>query len=232
MSAMVPIVAVSGWPVAGVLGVVVPGPLLEVMICRRGDGREVRLDELPLAHEFRNAETVRAEEIELSVPDGRRVTTLVNSTPIYTADGAVESVVVTMQDLAPLEELERLRAEVASLVDRARTTFLSAGGRHPVLIDLPPVLLDLMLPGADGIELTTQVPELADLPVIFISGYGHDETIARALEAGATDYIVKPFSPTELVRSFVRKLRRKLGDDAASPTNRSSAPQLQGRCRP
>ena len=61
------------------------------------------------------------------------------------------------------------------------------------------VLLDLMLPaGTDGIELMQTVPELADLPVIFISGYGRDETIARALEAGASDYIVKPFSPTEL----------------------------------
>ena len=47
------------------------------------------------------------------------------------------------------------------------------------------VLLDLILPGTDGIELMQTVPELADLPVIFISGYGRDETIARALEAGA-----------------------------------------------
>ena len=46
------------------------------------------------------------------------------------------------------------------------------------------VLLDLMLPGTDGIELRASVPELADRPVIFISGYGRDETIARALERG------------------------------------------------
>ena len=451
--------------------------LLEVMICRRGDGREIRLDELPLAHEFRdNPETVRAEEIELSVPDGRSVTTLVNSTPIHAADGALESVVVTMQDLAPLEELERLRAEflsmvshelrapltsikgsaatvlsttpeldpaemreffriideqadhmrglvgdlldvgridtgtlsvrpepaeVADLVDRARNTFLSGGARHSVLIDLPPdlpramadrrrivqvlnnlfsnasrhapeslpirvtavregvyiaisvadegrgvtperlphlfrkhagfaggdregalgaaglglaickglvqahggrirvasggagqgtqftftlpvaeapgavapasigpdrppaaprspkptrilvldddpqtlryvrgalagsgyaaivtgdptelprlihserpelVLLDLVLPGVDGIELMKRVPELADLPVIFISGYGRDETIAQALEAGAVDYIVKPFSPTELTARIRAALRKR-----------------------
>ena len=43
------------------------------------------------------------------------------------------------------------------------------------------VLIDLMLPGTDGIELMKRVPEFADLPVIFISGYGRDETIARAL---------------------------------------------------
>ena len=70
------------------------------------------------------------------------------------------------------------------------------------------VLLDLMLPGTDGIELMRTVPELADLPVIFISGYGRDETIARALEAGAADYIVKPFSPTELTARIRAALRR------------------------
>ena len=70
------------------------------------------------------------------------------------------------------------------------------------------VLLDLMLPGADGIELMRQVPELVDLPVIFISGYGRDETVAAALKSGAADYIVKPFSPTELVARVRAALRR------------------------
>ena len=73
------------------------------------------------------------------------------------------------------------------------------------------VLLDLMLPGTDGIQLMQTVPELADLPVIFISGYGRDETIARALEAGADDYIVKPFSPTELTARIRAVLRRRAG---------------------
>ena len=458
-----------------------PEQLLEIMTCRRPDGWEVALDQLPLALVLSNAETVRAAEIELSVPDGRSVTTLVNATPIQAADGTVESVVVTMQDLAALNELERLRAEflgmvshelrapltsikgstatvlnavpdldpaemreffriidgqadhmrgligdlldvgridtgtlsvstesaeVAGLVDRGRNTFLSSGARHRVLIDLPPdlprvmadprrivqvlnnlfsnasrhapesspirvaavrdgahvaisvadegrgvaperlphlfrkyvaaaggeregalgpaglglaickglveahggriraasggtgqgtqvtftlpvaeaageaaaaafavphqraprkesaqtpilvvdddpqtlryvrdalvgsgyaplvtgdaeelstlirterprlVLLDLMLPGADGIELMERVPELADLPVIFISGYGRDETIARALEAGAADYIVKPFSPTELTARIRAALRRRAEPEA------------------
>ena len=71
------------------------------------------------------------------------------------------------------------------------------------------VLLDLMLPGTDGIELMETVPELAGLPVIFISGYGRDETIARALAAGAEDYIVKPFSPTELTARIRAVLRRR-----------------------
>ena len=74
--------------------------LLKVATCRRADGRVIALDELPLARQLETPETVRAEEIVLSVPDGRSVRTLINATPIHSADG-VESLVVTMQDLAP-----------------------------------------------------------------------------------------------------------------------------------
>ena len=70
------------------------------------------------------------------------------------------------------------------------------------------VLLDLMLPGTDGIELMRRVRAQADVPVVFISGYGRDETVARALELGAADYIVKPFSPTELTARVQAALRR------------------------
>ena len=71
------------------------------------------------------------------------------------------------------------------------------------------VLLDLMLPGTDGIELLKNVPGLTDLPAIFISAYGRDETISRALEMGAVDYIVKPFSPMELMARVRAALRRQ-----------------------
>ena len=69
------------------------------------------------------------------------------------------------------------------------------------------ILLDLMLPETDGISLMARVPELADRPVIFISAYGRDETISRALNAGAVDYIVKPFSPLELTARVQAALR-------------------------
>ena len=71
------------------------------------------------------------------------------------------------------------------------------------------VLLDLMLPGVDGIELMESVPELGDAPVIFLSAYRRDQIIARTLQAGAVDYIAKPFSPTELVARIQTALRRQ-----------------------
>ena len=79
---------------------------------RAGDlaGEHVR------AQVFSSATAVRAEEMVLEVADGRSVSTLINATPIHSAAGEVESLVVTLQDLAPLAELERSRTEFLSLV--------------------------------------------------------------------------------------------------------------------
>ncbi len=71
------------------------------------------------------------------------------------------------------------------------------------------VLLDLVLPDADGIDLMEDILRVADVPVIFVSVYGKDQVIAQAFEMGATDYIVKPFSPTELVARVKAALRRQ-----------------------
>ncbi|MDE0462094.1 MAG: ATP-binding protein [Caldilineaceae bacterium] len=90
--------------------------LLELVTFRRADGREIALEEFPLAQALRSGETVRFEEIVLQVPDGRSVKALINATPIFTAEGEVESFVVTLQDMTPLEEQERLRAEFMGMV--------------------------------------------------------------------------------------------------------------------
>ena len=443
-----------------------PQDLLGLLSVRRADGSEVSLQEFPLARVLASSETVRAEEIVMRVPDGRSVTVLLNATPIRSGDGEVESVVVTMQDMAAVQEQERLRAEflgmvshelrmpltsiwgsamamledtadldpaemrqflriildqvssmrtligdlldvarietgtlpvdpepaeVALLVDRARNAFTSAGGRNRLTIDMEPdlplvtadrrriaqvignllsnaarhspedsvitvnavregdhveisvvdrgrgipaedlphlfrrfsgsqsgeregdtglglaickgiveahggrilaesdgpglgtrfaftlpavreaqparrsvrsrngeplagtvlvvdddpmmlrsvrdalsaagfrvvsaaepeeamalmaehgpclALLDLMLPECDGEELMGDILAVCRIPVIFLSVYGRDDVVARVLEAGATDYIVKPFSPTELVARVRAALRR------------------------
>ena len=80
------------------------------------------------------------------------------------------------------------------------------------------VLLDLILPGTDGIELMRDVLNMADVPVIFLSAYGQDEIIARAFEKGADDYVVKPFSPTELVARIKAALRKREAPEWAEPS--------------
>ena len=457
--------------------------LLDVLTFRRADGREISLREFPLAEALSTGETVRAEEIVISVPDGRSVSVLLNATAIRSEEGQVESVVVTLQDMTALEELDRLRAEflgmvshelrapltsikgsaatvlgssadldpavvrqffriieeqadhmhdlvadlldvarietgtlpvtpepaeVAVLVDRARSTFSSAGGRNNLAIDIEPdlplvmadrrrivqvvgnllsnaakhssessvitvtvvredvhvavsvadegrgipserlpylfrkftrtdgddlgsgvagsglglaickgiveahggriwaesegpgmgarftftiptveearsgtavstsaarravagagervrvlavdddpqalryvrdallksgytpvvtgdpeealrlvgeekpdlVLLDLMLPGTDGIELMKDILGAGDVPVIFLSAYGRDELIARAFDMGAVDYVVKPFSPTELAARIRAALRKRAASEPSDP---------------
>ncbi len=74
-------------------------------------------------------------------------------------------------------------------------------------------LLDLMLPERDGEELMGDILAISRIPVIFLSAYGRDEVVARLLEKGATDYIAKPFSPTELV-ARVRAALRRFGEPA------------------
>ena len=70
-------------------------------------------------------------------------------------------------------------------------------------------LLDLMLPETDGINLMHSLHGMADMPVIFISAYSRDHHIEKAFEAGAADYLVKPFSPTELTARIKAALRRR-----------------------
>ena len=455
--------------------------LLEVLTFRRADGREISLVEFPLAQGLRTGETVRAEEIVLQAPGGQSVTTLINATPIFSEEGEVESVVVTMQDMTPMEELERLRAEflgmvshelrtplaaikgsaatlteaafdldtaemlqffriigeqadsmrdligdlldvarietgalpvspaavdVASLVDETRSAFQNGGGRNNLVIDIPPdlprvmadrrrivqvlsnllsnaarhssslspirvtvaqdgvhiafsvaddgvgvpaerlphlfrkfsrldgeergreiagsglglaickgiveahggriraesdglglgsrftftvpaveesvtlppprsrrrrsktrerprvlcvdddpqtlryvrdaltkagyapvvtgdpeevsrlmaaetprlVLLDMMLPGSDGMELMKDIREVSDVPVIFLSVNGQEEVVARAFDMGAADYVVKPFSPTELAARIRAALRKRAAPELAQPS--------------
>ena len=459
--------------------------LTEVLTVRRADGSEFSLAEFPLAEVLSNStETVRAEEIVLAVPGGRSISVLINATPIRSEGDGVESVVLTMQDMTPLEELERLRAEflamvshelrapltsikgsaatvlgssgdldpavvrqflkiieeqadhmnelvadlldvarietgtlpvnpepaeVAVLVDRARSAFTNGGGANHLAIDIEPdlplvmvdrrrvvqvlgnlltnaarnssalsvirvtavqedvhlaisvtdegrgipaeslphlfrkfstvqseeggdtglglaickgiveahggriwaesegpglgarftftlptvdgprsgtagrfppvsehssrraesedlervrvlavdddpqalryirdtltqsgyepivtgepeeavrlmaawrpelVLLDLMLPGTDGIELMKPILQIADVPIIFLSAYGREELIARAFDMGAVDYVVKPFSPTELTARIRGALRRRAAAEPADP---------------
>jgi two-component system KDP operon response regulator KdpE len=73
------------------------------------------------------------------------------------------------------------------------------------------VLLDVLMPGADGVEVCRRVREFSDVPIIMLTGLGREPDRISGLEAGADDYVVKPFSPNELiarVRAVLRRARR------------------------
>ena len=79
------------------------------------------------------------------------------------------------------------------------------------------VLLDLVLPGSDGLELMQELHKIRKVPVIFLSAYGQEDTIARAFDLGADDYVVKPFSPTELAARIRAVLRRREVREPSEP---------------
>ena len=113
-----------------------PVELLNRVTFRRADGREVSLQEFPLAGLLSSPETVQAEEIVLRVPDGRSVTVLLNAAPIMGEDGAVESFMVTLQDLAAVEETERLRADFLAMVSHElRIPLTSIKGSAATILD-------------------------------------------------------------------------------------------------
>ena len=110
---------------------------------------------------------------------------------------------------------------------RIRDTLAGAGYQPVVTGDLEEALrlirvekphlalLDLMLSGSDGIALMQDILAIFDVPVIFLSAYGREELVAGAFDMGAVDYVVKPFSPTELAARIRATLRRR---EAPGPT--------------
>ena len=110
--------------------------LRETLTIRRADGRELRLADVPMEQLLRAGEKVRAEEMVLSVPDGRSVTLLMNGSPILSESGEVASLIVTMQDMTPLKEVERLRAEFLAMVSHElRTPLATVRGSVSALLD-------------------------------------------------------------------------------------------------
>ena len=78
------------------------------------------------------------------------------------------------------------------------------------------VLLDLMLPGTDGIDVCRQIRAESGTPIVMLTARGDTVDVVLGLECGADDYIIKPFKPKELVARMRARLRRN--DNATSET--------------
>jgi two-component system KDP operon response regulator KdpE len=78
-------------------------------------------------------------------------------------------------------------------------------------------IIDLVLPDGNGIEVCRALREWSEMPIIVLSAVGEEEQKVRALEAGADDYVTKPFGPRELVARLQAVLRRA-GSEPDEPT--------------
>jgi two-component system KDP operon response regulator KdpE len=89
--------------------------------------------------------------------------------------------------------------------------------------DWPPdlVVTDLSMPETDGLQLCRNLRAISQLPIIVLSVRGEESTKVQALDAGADDYVTKPFGMNELlarIRSALRRTQTAKQGDAASPT--------------
>jgi two-component system KDP operon response regulator KdpE len=110
------------------------------------------------------------------------------------------------------DELQILRALRVILRDAgfevigvasAQEALDAAAVKHP-----DAAILDLVLPDGDGVEVCRSIREWSEMPIIVLSAIGEEEQKIRALEAGADDYVTKPFSPGELTARLTRALER------------------------
>lgn len=88
---------------------------------------------------------------------------------------------------------------------------------HPDLITL-----DVVLPGADGYEVCRRIRQVSDVPIIMLTAMNQEGEMLRGLEAGADDFLTKPFNPDILLARARAVLRRRGGVNGASPAEKAA----------
>jgi two-component system KDP operon response regulator KdpE len=92
--------------------------------------------------------------------------------------------------------------------DTAREALDTAAMRRP-----DAAIVDLVLPDGDGVEVCAQLRSWSEMPILVLSAIGEEAQKVRALEAGADDYVTKPFGPKELVARLRAAMRRAPGGE-------------------
>lgn len=121
--------------------------------------------------------------------------------------------VLVVDDDANIRELlrlylEREGARVTDAIDGSSALDLAAGRRFDL------ILLDVMLPGVDGLEVCRRLRARGDTPIILLTARSGESDKIVGLDLGADDYVVKPFSPRELMARVRAHLRRRRGAPA------------------
>jgi two-component system, OmpR family, response regulator MtrA len=134
-----------------------------------------------------------------------------------TVDPSTKGRILVVDDDASLAEMLSivLRQEGfdSELCGRGDDALVSFRDYRPDL-----VLLDLMLPGLDGIEVCKQIRAESGVPIVMLTAKGDTVDVVVGLESGADDYVVKPFKPKELVARIRARMRRFDAVDSESLT--------------
>ena len=123
-------------------------------------------------------------------------------------------VLVCDHDPPSARALRRVLGDAGFVVDAARTAADALA--HASLRVPDAVIVELMLPDGHGVDVCRRLRAWSEMPLIVLSAEDAEEEKVRALEAGADDYVVKPFAPRELV-ARLRAILRRAACDAAQP---------------
>ncbi len=126
----------------------------------------------------------------------KAITHMTGNPRLTTMDGAADVLVVD-DDPTVAEVVSTYLQRAGHRVRHASDGYEAVAAAEARLPDL--VVLDLMLPGLDGIEVHQRIRELGPVPVIMLTARGEESDRILGLETGADDYVTKPFSPRELV---------------------------------
>jgi|SRR5450631_106239 len=131
----------------------------------------------------------------------------------------MESVLPHILALDDDPDIRKVLLEYLSAQD-FRVSAVARGHEMLAILSAEPVdllLLDLRLPGENGLELARRVRELSQVPILMLSGQSEEADRVMGLELAADDYVVKPFSPRELLARIRALLRRTQSSAAARP---------------
>jgi two-component system KDP operon response regulator KdpE len=127
------------------------------------------------------------------------------------------------------DELQILRALRVVLKDAGFDVIATATAKEALDAASvhPPnaAIIDLVLPDGDGVDVCRQLREWSDMPILVLSAIGEEAEKIRALNAGADDYVTKPFAPGELVARLNAVLRRT-SRDTAEPVLRAEGLEI------
>jgi DNA-binding response OmpR family regulator len=132
--------------------------------------------------------------------------------------------ILVVDDEGNIIELVRLYLEQAGFAVVEARTGQAALDQHD-RVDPDLIVLDLMLPGMDGMEVTREVRRRGQTPILMLTARGEDIDRIVGLEVGADDYLTKPFNPREMVARVKAILRR------SDPALRGARPMDVGNLR-
>jgi DNA-binding response OmpR family regulator len=121
-----------------------------------------------------------------------------------------------------VEDDERIRAAVKLALEDEGWTVAEAGTGEDALTQFQQepadvVLIDIMLPGIDGFEVCRSIRRGSDVPIVMVTARADTHDVVAGLEAGADDYLTKPFAPKELSARIRALLRRARTSEVSSP---------------